>query len=84
MSRIDKLIDELQRQPAPKDFSWASLVRLLAHFGYKEVQGSGSRVRFLGANKHKILLHKRHPDSTLLDYQIEQVVDALKQEGHLK
>lgn len=84
MSKTDKLIDELKRQPSPKDFSWASLVKVLAHFGYKEIQGSGSRVKFVATNNHKILLHKRHPDSTLLDYQIEQVVDALKQEGHLK
>jgi len=84
MSRIQKLVDELTGDPSPKDFSWSDLVRVLKSFGYREIEGSGSRKKFVSGANHKILLHKRHPDSTLLGYQIEQVVEALTQEGHLK
>lgn len=84
MSKIQKLIDEFTRRPPPKDFGWNDLVRLLNHFGYEEIEGSGSRKKFVGGLGHKILLHKRHPDSTLLDYQIELVIDALLSQGHLK
>lgn len=84
MSRIDKLIETFTSKPAPKDFSWGDLVKLLKAFGYSEHEGSGSRKRFMNGSGQKILLHKRHPDSTLLGYQIEQVIEALKQEGHLK
>jgi hypothetical protein len=84
MSKIQKLIDDFVRRPAPKDFPWDDMVRILKHFGYAEIEGSGSRKKFISLGKHKILLHKRHPDSTLLTYQIEAVIEALTSQGHLK
>lgn len=84
MSRIQKLIDEFTRRPSPKDFPWDDVVKILRHFGYSEIEGAGSRKKFIHTGKHKILLHKRHPDSTLLAYQIEAVIEALTAQGHLK
>lgn len=84
MSRLQKLIDDFTRKPSPKDFAWADVVKILKSFGYAEIEGTGSRKKFVSHSKHKILLHKRHPDSTLLDYQIELVVEALTSQGHLK
>lgn len=84
MSRIQKLIADFTRSPSPKDFAWDEVVKILRHFGYEEIEGSGSRKKFVGGGKHKILLHKRHPDSTLLAYQIEAVVEALTLQGHIK
>jgi hypothetical protein len=84
MSRLQKLRDDFNRRPPPKDFSWEDLVRLLRSYGYSEHEGSGSRKRFVSATKHKISLHKRHPDDTLLEYQIELVKEALISQGHMK
>ena len=83
MSRLQKLRDDFSRKPPPKDFSWDDLVRLLKGYGYTEHEGSGSRKRFVSRTQHKISLHKRHPDSTLLEYQIELVKEALISQGHM-
>lgn len=67
----------------PKDFPWKDLTAALSKLGYKEMQKAGSRVCFFNpASRHKILLHKRHPDSTLLEYQIKGVLQSLKEQGH--
>lgn len=83
MSRIQKLVEDFTRKPCPKDFGWASLVKLLKHYGYAELEGAGSRKKFVDERKRKITLHKRHPDDTLLEYQIELVIEALTLHGHL-
>ena len=45
---------------------------------------SGSRIMFLSDKyKTKILLHKPHPRKELLEYQIKQLIEQLKQEGLL-
>ncbi|MCJ2375150.1 MULTISPECIES: type II toxin-antitoxin system HicA family toxin [Pseudomonas] len=82
MSKIRKLIDDFTRTPSPKDFAWNDAVKILEHFGYKEFEGAGSRKKFIDSKNRKILLHKRHPDSTLLGYQIELVVETLTLHGH--
>ncbi|WP_122300205.1 type II toxin-antitoxin system HicA family toxin [Pseudomonas syringae] len=84
MSRIQKLIEDFTRKPHPKDFAWDEVVKILKHFGYDQLEGSGSRKKFVDSSKRKILLHKRHPDSTLLEYQIVLVVEVLTIHGHLK
>jgi len=84
MSKLDKLIARFLCEPPPKDFSWDELVKVMRSYGYRELEGKGSRKKFVNSVNHKILLHKRHPDSTLLDYQIEDVKHGLRQEGHIK
>jgi hypothetical protein len=84
MSRIQKLIDDFTRKPCPKDFGWEDAVKILKHYGYQELEAAGSRKKFIDSSRRKILLHKRHPDSTLLEYQIELVLEALTLHGHLK
>ena len=64
----------------PKDFTYSELKRLLSSFGYKEIQGTGSRVCFAKEN-HKIKLHKPHPDNKLKRYQIDLVTKELTDEG---
>jgi hypothetical protein len=84
MSQIDKLLTRLVRTPAPRDFTWQQLVKVMTHFGYEELEGSGSRKKFVNLRtKHKVLLHKRHPDSTLIGPQIEDIIDALKSQGYI-
>lgn len=84
MSQIDKLIAKLTKTPPPKDFAWKQLQKVMKHFGYTELEGAGSRVKFVNTEtKHKVFLHKRHPDSTLIGPQIEDVVESLHSQGYL-
>jgi hypothetical protein len=78
MSTIDKSIFRLLSNP--KDFTYNELKLLLSFFGYKEVQGAGSRVCF-SRDDHKIKLHKPHPGNTLKRYQVDLIVDALRSKG---
>jgi len=74
MSKNDKLITRLLSHP--KDFTYNELKTLLLSFGYKEIQGAGSRVCF-AKEKHKIKLHKPHPDNKLKCYQLDLVIEEL-------
>jgi hypothetical protein len=78
MSKTEKLIVRLLLQP--KDFTYSELKTVLAFWGYKEVQGEGSRVCFY-RETHKIKLHKPHPGNTLKRYQIELIIDELTKKG---
>jgi len=78
VSKSDKLIIRLLSRP--KDFTYNELKTLLLSFGYKEVQGAGSRVCFAKEN-HKIKLHKPHPDNKLKRYQIDLIAKELTNKG---
>ena len=57
---------------------------LLAGFGYALNQGgSGSRARFEHEHCAPVFMHKPHPSPALKPYQIDQVLDILRQEGLL-
>lgn len=77
MSRSDKIIIRIKNKP--KDFSWSELQQLMSLFGYEELNGRGSRKKFFHPQSKKILaMHKRHPDDTLLPYQINDVISFLE------
>lgn len=82
MGKHEKLLARLKSRP--KDFTFQELVTLLSGFGYALNQsGSGSRVRFEYGSHSPVLMHKPHPSPVLKPYQIDQVLDVLKQEGLL-
>jgi predicted RNA binding protein YcfA (HicA-like mRNA interferase family) len=69
---------------APRDFTWEELSSLLRKLGYKEARTgktAGSRRRFVHATAATISLHKPHPGNELKRYQVDQLIDTLKQEG---
>jgi len=78
MSRSDKLV--MRFLSCPNDFTYSELKILLSSFGYKEIQGAGSRVCFARSN-HKIKLHKPHPGNILKRYQIDLVTKELRDTG---
>jgi hypothetical protein len=81
MTRKEKLIKRFLGKP--KDFTWEELQKLLTLFDFEEVKTgktSGSRTRFINPSGVIISLHKPHPHNTLKIYQIEQIIDILKQE----
>ena len=82
MTKSEKLLNRFLSRP--KDFTYNELLRLLSSMGYKEQQGSGSRVVFFNEGiKHNIKLHKPHPGNVLKRYQIELVIQELKVNGLL-
>ena len=82
MGKHEKLISRLKNRP--KDFTFQELTTLLSGFSYVLNQsGSGSRVRFEHELCAPVLMHKPHPSPALRTYQIDAVLDILKQEGLL-
>lgn len=82
MSQKEKLIQKLKSKP--KDFTFDDAEALLGYFAYSRSnkgKTSGSRVMFVSDQYPPILLHKPHPRKELLEYQIKQLISALKQEG---
>lgn len=80
MSVITKAIDRLKRKPT--DFKWSELTRIMNHFGYQTLEGSGSRVKFYHPEKDSIVnLHRPHNPKTLRKYQIEDVLNQLGEDG---
>ena len=85
MSKHDKLIKKLKTKP--KDFTYNELKTLLIGLGYKELskgKTSGSRIAFLHQKtKHLIRLHKPHPKNILKMYQINLILDELRNTGEI-
>jgi hypothetical protein len=79
MAQMDKLIARLKSRP--KDFTWSELKRLLNGLGFREIQGSGSRVKFFHKEKNCIIqLHRPHPVPVLKMYVIKEVLELLLHE----
>ncbi len=83
MSKIDKIIENIQKKPTPKNFAWSDLIKLLNHFDFKLVvkgKTGGSRRKFINKDKVIISLHEPHPQKELKKYQIDQILEVLKSE----
>jgi hypothetical protein len=81
MTKREKLLDRFLTKP--KDFSWDELAKVLNGFGYKQISAGktgGSRVRFISPDYPPIILHKPHPKPVLKRYQLEEIIDLLRQE----
>ena len=81
MTKREKLIDSFLTKP--KDFAWDELVKILNGFGYKSISGGktgGSRARFIHPIYPPIILHKPHPKPILKRYQLEEIINLLRQE----
>lgn len=84
MGQKEKLIQKLRSRP--KDFTFQEAETLLGYLTYQRFnkgKTSGSRVLFYSEGHAPILLHKPHPRKELLEYQVRQLLEILKQEGLL-
>ncbi len=82
MGQKEKLINRLKSKP--KDFTFDEVESLLGYLDYKRSdkgKTSGSRVMFVSDSHPPIMMHKPHPRKELLDYQVKQLLEMLKQEG---
>ncbi len=80
MSKLEKEIKRLKSKP--KDFTYEeakSLLNKLGFFEYNKGKTSGSRVAFINYENIKIELHKPHPGNILKPYQINKLLDKLKE-----
>lgn len=77
MSKIEKLIIKFKENP--KDLTWEELVKILAYFGFTEInkkgKTGGSRVKFSNENNNIINLHKPHPSNIVKQYVIKQILE---------
>ncbi len=81
MTKLEKLLNRFLAKL--KDFTWAELVKILQHFGYKQIsfgKTGGSRIRFVHSSYPPIIMHRPHPRPVLKNYQIEAIIHLLKQE----
>lgn len=80
MSKIDKLILKLKSKP--KDFTWSNTIKILNHFGYKELtkkgKTGGSRRKFVDEKKNVIIIHEPHPEKTIKPYVVKLLIEHLK------
>jgi len=82
MSQLEKLLEKFINTPFPK---WDDLVSLLKKLGYKQLEGDGSRVKFVNFNKQSIIeLHRPHPQNTLKTYIKKDIIKELKDRGLIK
>ncbi len=82
MGQKEKLINRLKSKP--KDFTFDEVESLLGYLDYKRSdkgKTSGSRVMFVSDSHPPIMMHKPHPRKELLDYQVKQLLEILRQEG---
>ena len=80
MSKIEKQIERLKSKP--KDFTYDEAKSILNNFGFMEYnkgKTSGSRVEFKDKNGRKIILHKPHPNNNLKAYQINSILNDLRE-----
>ena len=80
MSKLEKEIERLKSKP--KDFTYDEAKKILNNFGFYENnkgKTSGSRVAFVNKNNIKIDLHRPHPGNILKSYQINKLLDKLKE-----
>lgn len=82
MSRHEKLLARLLSKP--KDFTWDELKSLLTRYGYEMSNGNGSRRKFFHSEtKTVISLHEPHPQNIIKAYVIIDVINKLKESGHI-
>jgi hypothetical protein len=76
MTKTDKLIERFKTKP--RDFTWNELTTLLRKLRFRELQGSGSRVKFYNEERNCLVqLHKPHPANILKPYMISEVLNIL-------
>ena len=79
MSKKEKLIKKFITVPVKSDLTYTDLRTLLESLGYKEIEGSGSRVKFFNAEiRDLFLLHKPHPGNILNKATIKDIQRKLK------
>jgi predicted RNA binding protein YcfA (HicA-like mRNA interferase family) len=79
MSKLEKALERLCREPTPADLKWSELVSVLISLGYKEINGNGSRKKFFNEDKNALICcHRPHPNPEVDKGCIVDVVKHLR------
>lgn len=84
MSKKQKLIGVLFRNPPPRDFRWDDLVTLMRQAGFSETCDGGSHYTFEHVGGFRFTMSKTHPDGVLKAYQVRDAKEALRRVGFLE
>jgi hypothetical protein len=80
MTKHNKLIEKIRR-PA-SSWAWSELCSLLIGLGYRQLEGSGSRVKFDNGDALDLInLHRPQPGNEVKSYVIAQVREKLQTGG---
>jgi hypothetical protein len=80
MGKKENLLARLHAKPS--DFKWSEVKTLLCGYGFKEIQGSGSRVKFYNAeHSSQINLHKPHGSDPVKKYVVRDLIEGLDKIG---
>ncbi|MCL2829107.1 MAG: type II toxin-antitoxin system HicA family toxin [Betaproteobacteria bacterium] len=83
MSKQEKLSEKLLNPQTV--MTWQELATLLRGLGYRQIEGSGSRVKFDNGNPlASICLHRPHPGNELKAYVKRLVAEHLKEGGMIR
>jgi len=80
MTRQAKLLTKLFNPNST--LTWDELVSVLKGLGFRQLEGSGNRVKFDNGNaKEAVHLHRLHPGNQIKAYVKRQVVEHLTNSG---
>ena len=85
MGTKEKLRERFMKMPS--DFTFEEMQRLLESYGYhrsNKGKTSGSRIIFKHGDKRPIMLHKPHPGNIVKEYAMKQVMEYLREAGHIE
>ena len=88
MSGKEKLLAKLLAKPMPKDFTKQPLDSLMSKCGCVKMSGGrGSSIKYIfrinNRTTRKLIFDEPHPENNLYSYQIEKVIDFLKNIGEI-
>ena len=78
MANVVKLYEQLVN--SRNNFTWQKVRNLLKSMGYKEIQGDGSKVKFVNKDlvPKIIMLHKPHPHKEIGHGCAKYLIEALE------
>lgn len=83
MARKEKLVDRLRGKP--KDYTWSEACAVMKACGFELYNRGGSRRMFRHTRtRRKVILHEPHPRPTLLAYQMELLIEGLREVGEIR
>ena len=88
MSGKEKLLAKLLAKPMPKDFTKQQLDSLMNKCGCVKMSGGrGSSIKYIfrinDRTTRKLIFDEPHPGNNLYSYQIEKVIEFLKNIGEI-
>ncbi|RDL44694.1 type II toxin-antitoxin system HicA family toxin [Marinomonas piezotolerans] len=79
MGKQEKIQKKIFAKPTCANLTWSEAKSFLESKGYRELQGDGSRVRFVHDETQDVIrLHKPHPGNELKKYAVEQLQEKLE------